>query len=294
MQQATTVLKGKTVANSVLEQASNNLMNLSFTPKMALLHTSTDPASVFYVQNILKQASKLGVTIELINVPVSADTFYFVDIIKECNLNESIHGIMIQKPLPIHIDENSVNNTINPVKDIDGINPSNLGYLFSNQECYVPCTATAVIELIKHYNIETQGKHVVILGRSTVVAKPLIGLLLGKHQYGNATLSVCHSYTKDMDKLTKQADILISAIGKARYVGPEMINETAIVIDVGINLIKDSSKGDFYVGDIDYDACFDKVSAITPVPGGIGSITTAVLLRNLTKAALVESMREKN
>lgn len=287
------ILSGKLVANTILDEIRNDLAVLKIKPFMTMILAGDDPASSFYVKNIIKQAAKLDMIVNLVNLSETVTTQEFTSRLSSLNEDNQVHGIMIQKPLPRQIDELLINNTVNPDKDIDGISPVNLGKLFLAQDCFVPCTAAATLELIRHYQIQTKGKHVVILGRSAVVAKPLAGLLLQKSQFGNATVTICHSYTENLEEITKSADILVTAIGKPRYVKAHMIKDKTICLDVGINLIQDDKKGDIYVGDIDYEDCFDKALAITPVPGGIGSITTSILLKQLLKAARLQEGKEK-
>lgn len=288
------ILSGKPVSKFISNQIENLVISLDTLPKMALIRVGTDPASAYYVQNIIRQATKLRIEVDWIDLPETIQTGALIEIIQQFNSDYSVHGIMVQKPLPKHISEEVINNCVNPEKDIDGIHPINLGKLFLGEDCYVPGTAQAVIELIKYYQIDTIGKHVVILGRSPVVAKPLAGMLLQKTDYGNATVTVCHSYTKNLTSVIKSADILVTAIGKPNYIISDMISDNTICIDVGINLIQDDEKGDIYVGDIDFNSCFEKALAITPVPGGVGSITTSVLLNNLLKATLNHNKQKKS
>jgi methylenetetrahydrofolate dehydrogenase (NADP+)/methenyltetrahydrofolate cyclohydrolase len=287
------ILLGKPVALAIFEKLRSQMTG-DLKPTMALIRIGNDPASDFYVKNIIKQASHLGLMIQLQDLPVEITTEELETIISRHNTDVTINGIMIQKPLPHHISEDVINLAINPDKDIDGIHPLNLGRIFMSQEGFSPCTASAVMSLIKFYKIETQSRHVVILGRSSVVAKPLAGFLLQKNHYGNATISLCHSFTKNLSSITTSADILISAIGKPYFVKASMIKENAVCLDVGINLVSDKVKGSVYVGDIDYNSCFDKALAITPVPGGIGSVTTSVLLENLVKAALMQKTKKNS
>lgn len=287
------ILSGKPVANAVYEQIRTAVSNLKSKPTMALLLAGEDPASAYYVKNIVKQASKLDMQVDLINLPDNISTDEYITKLNHLNQDDQVHGIMIQKPLPKQLEGVLIDNSINPDKDLDGINPVNLGKIFLAQDCFVSCTAAAALELIRHYQIDTRGRHVVILGRSAVVAKPLAGLLLQKSESGNATVTLCHTYTQNLEELTRSADILITAIGKPRFVKSDMITEKTICLDVGINLIHDPEKGDVYVGDIDYDDCFNKAAAITPVPGGIGSITTSILLKHLLKAAILQEAQEK-
>jgi methylenetetrahydrofolate dehydrogenase (NADP+)/methenyltetrahydrofolate cyclohydrolase len=280
------ILSGKPVTTSIIERTKVRISQSKVVPVMALIKIGSDPASTYYVQNIIKQAIKLGMQVQLSELPEDISSIDFVKLLNQFNTNPAIHAIMIQKPLPKQIDESLIDNIINPEKDIDGINPLNMGRLFLNEPSFVPCTAAAVIELLDFYGITTRGNHVVILGRSAVVGKPLIGLLLKKGEYGDATVTICHSMTKDIKSITEKADIVIAAIGKAFFVTADMIKQNAICVDVGINLANDPFKGNIYVGDFDYPACFEKALAITPVPGGVGSITTAMLLENLVIAAI--------
>ena len=283
------ILSGKPVALSIIDRLKFKLADCRAIPTMALIRVGNDPASAFYVQNIIKQGTKLGMDIRLIEVAESLSNGAFAKLVDQYNQNNDYHGIMIQKPLPKHIDETLIDNLVSPDKDIDGINPINIGRLFLNQPSFVPCTAAAVIEILKFYQIKTAKKNVVILGRSSVVGKPLIGLLLQKHDFGNATVTVCHSHSKDIPSIIRSCDIIIAAIGSPKFVTADMISENTICIDVGINQILDAEKGAIYVGDIDYQTCLGKASAMTPVPGGIGSITTSILLENLVIATLLQN-----
>jgi methylenetetrahydrofolate dehydrogenase (NADP+) / methenyltetrahydrofolate cyclohydrolase len=280
------VLYGKPVAHLVTEQIRVMLSGAIPIPSMAVIKVGHDPASEYYFNNIARQAGKLGIQVKLLENFQTVTTRELLLTIEQLNIDPAIHGIIIQKPLPGQIDEELISNKIDPNKDIDGINPINLGRLFISQKCFVPCTAAAVIEIIRYYGIETRGKHVVILGRSPVVAKPLAGLFLQKTETGNATVTICHSLTQNLPIITQNADILVAAIGKANFVQSGMIRPGAICLDVGINLIQDLNAGESYVGDIDYFSCLSKAGAISPVPGGIGSVTTSILLRNLCVAAL--------
>ena len=241
----------------------------------------------------LQQAFKLGITVHMHSLDANLTQDDLIDMIKDMNTDNAIDGIMIQKPLPSHIDDNLVNATINPNKDLDCLSPLNLGKLVLDQAVFMPATPYAVHLLMRFYDIDPIVKELCILGRSPVVGKPLANILLGKRPYTNATLTVCHSRTRDIAHYTKRSDIIISAIGKAGFVTGDMIKDNAILIDVGINEVFDNEGKSRYVGDIDYDGCSDRASAITPVPGGIGTITTAVLLMNLLKATLLNRSSNK-
>ncbi|MFB3844234.1 MAG: bifunctional 5,10-methylenetetrahydrofolate dehydrogenase/5,10-methenyltetrahydrofolate cyclohydrolase [Candidatus Cloacimonadaceae bacterium] len=279
------ILYGKPVAHNLNEQIRIKVDQLPLKPGLSIIKFGSDPSAVFYFNNIIRRCEKLGIQTYLEQLTMSVSTIELSEILSRINKDPHIHGIIIQKPLPPQIDEQAISNLINPSKDIDGISPINLGKVFLAQKCFTPCTAAAVIEIIKYYGIQTQGKHVVILGRSPVVAKPLAGLLLQKNELGNATVTICHTYTENLSALTQSADILVAAIGKPAFVKADMIKDGAICLDVGINSVLNSEGKSVYIGDIDFDDCLEKVKAITPVPGGIGSVTTEVLLDNLCKAA---------
>jgi methylenetetrahydrofolate dehydrogenase (NADP+)/methenyltetrahydrofolate cyclohydrolase len=201
-------------------------------------------------------------------------------------LDNNIHGVLIQLPLPKHLNEEAVLNAINPNKDVDGFHPINMGKLLIGLPDFVPCTPQGCLEILKYYNISVQSKHVVIIGRSNIVGKPLMALLSQKFEVGNATVTICHTGTDDISYYTKQADIIIVAIGKALFLTSDMIKKNVDIIDVGINRIEnDSEKGYKIVGDVDYDDVIDKASSITPVPGGVGPMTITMLLNNTVIAA---------
>jgi len=253
-------------------------------PKLVVILIGEDPAAQYYVQNLKKKGAKKGIEVENPVFGTDITQKQLIDEITRLNNDASVHGVMIQKPLPKHLDEDEIVMTIDPDKDVDGFHPMNMGNLLLNREGFLPSTPAACLEMIKFYDIETSGKNIVVLGRSDIVGKPLANLLLRKDRTGNATVTICHSRTKDLAKFTKEADIIIAAIGVANFVTAEMVKQDAILIDVGVNQIEDAEKGYRYVGDIDYEACFEKASAITPVPGGVGSVTTAMLLKNVIKA----------
>jgi methylenetetrahydrofolate dehydrogenase (NADP+)/methenyltetrahydrofolate cyclohydrolase len=277
----TEILKAKPVIKNIYSRIKNEIEEKNISLKLVIILVGDDPAAKYYVQNLEKKGSKIGIEVETIKFSSHISPKELLNEINLLNNNETVHGIMIQKPLPKNFDEYKINFSINPNKDVDAFHPINLGNLLLGNESFVPCTPAAVIEMIKYYNIRISGENVVILGRSNIVGKPLANLLLKKSEIGNATVTVCHSRTKNLKDLTKNADILIAAIGKPKFVKAEMIKKNAIIIDVGVNQIEDSEKGLIYVGDVDYEDCFDKASAITPVPGGVGSVTTAMLLNNV-------------
>ncbi|HOD53718.1 MAG TPA: tetrahydrofolate dehydrogenase/cyclohydrolase catalytic domain-containing protein [Candidatus Cloacimonadota bacterium] len=280
----TTILKGKGVADKLNLVTREMIDNENLSPCLVVILIGDDPASEYYVSNIVKQGKKSGIEVRLQKYEMM-DQPSLVDIIMQLNQDDSVSGIMLQKPLPKDIDEDFINNLICPDKDVDGFNPMNAGKLYLEQDCFIPCTAESVLEIIRHYQIETESKHIVVIGRSNIVGKPVANLFLHKSSTGNATVTICHSKTKDISNYTRQADILVAAVGKANLIKKEMIKEGCIIIDAGINEIKDESGKNIYVGDIDYQDCLPKCQAITPVPGGVGSVTTSILLSHVARSA---------
>ena len=280
----TEILKAKPVVKNLYGQMKAEIEEEKYFPKLVIVLVGNDPAAMYYVQNLEKKGKKVGIEVETKKFPSTVSQAELLEEIYALNENDKVHGIMIQKPLPSNINEYEVNFSINPDKDVDAFHPINLGNLLLGKESFIPCTPAAVIEMIKFYKIDISGKNVVILGRSNIVGKPLANLLLKKSVVGNATVTVCHSRTKNLSEITKNAEILIAAIGRPKFVTSDMIKENAVIIDVGVNQIEDAEKGLIYVGDVDYEACFEKAAAITPVPGGVGSVTTAMLLNNVLAA----------
>ena len=283
------ILSGKKVSKQILLELKEKVFQLSekgIHPKLSIFLIGDDSASEYYSKNIIKKANKIGVQTNLVKLSSKIKEQKLIQEIHSANIDSEIHGIILQMPLPEHIQSEKIIMKIAPQKDVDGLHPLNAGKLLLDKDCFIPCTPAAVLELIKFYRIQTDGKKVVIIGRSNIVGKPLANLLLRKTEYANATVTVCHSHTKNLEKITKYADVLIAAIGKPNFVTAKMVKKNSILIDVGINEIKtDSPKGYEFVGDIFFENVFEKAKAITPVPGGIGSITTAALLSNVVKAA---------
>jgi methylenetetrahydrofolate dehydrogenase (NADP+)/methenyltetrahydrofolate cyclohydrolase len=226
--------------------------------------------------------------------PVTITEAQLLNMIDYYNQNDDYHGILVQLPLPKHINEQKVIERISPSKDVDGFHPINVGNLVLGYDTLYPCTPNGVLELLKRYKIETRGKHVVVVGRSNIVGKPLANLLLQKKEGANAIVTICHSAAKDLTIFTKQADILIAAIGKPNFITAEMVKDDVVIIDVGINRVEDlnSPKGYHIVGDVDFDSVALKASFITPVPGGVGPMTIAMLLQN-TFLAYIKITKQK-
>ncbi len=277
----TTILKGKPVADQIYLNIKQELQNSSTKPCLVILIIGEDPSAEFYVSNLEKKGKRIGIEVNTQKLPADITQKELIKRINNLNQDSSVHGIMIQKPLPHAIDENIVVMKIDPRKDMDAFHPLNMGKLVLDLDGFIPSTPAAVLELMKYYEITTSGRNVVILGRSNIVGKPLANLLLRKNETGNATVTVCHSRTRELSKHIKKADILIAAIGKAEFVKADMIKKNCLIIDVGINQIETNENNSRFVGDVDYKSCFEKASMISPVPGGVGTVTTAMLLKNV-------------
>lgn len=282
----TKILSGKPIATAIRKTVSSLIDEYGLHPVMLLIRANDDPASDYYVQNIIKTGTKLGIEVRLRELSPTADFSEILAEIEAANSDPAIHGIMLQKPLPKGVDDIRLGVSISPAKDIDCLSSMNLGKIILEQDGLLPCTPAAVYLTLAYYGIPTQGKNVVIIGRSAIVGKPLANMLLWKKPTANASVSVCHSGSTNLSEITCQADILIAAIGKAGFVTADMVGQNSVLIDVGINEVINSDGSSTYTGDIDYDACLPKASAITPVPGGIGSVTSAYLFLNLVKACL--------
>ena len=274
------IIDGKELAKKTrqnLKIECDELKNKGINPKLAVIMVGDNPASKVYVRNKSKACQEVGVEYEeyLLNSNITQKNL--IDLIKKLNNDKNINGILLQSPIPKHLDINEAFRTIDYNKDIDGFHPMNVGKLTLGQDTFVSCTPYGVMRMFEEYNIDLCGKNVVILGRSNIVGKPLTQCCLNK----NATITVCHSKTQNTKKITKEADIVISAIGKAKFITEDMIKEGAIVIDVGINRDENGK----IVGDVDFENVKQKASYITPVPGGVGPMTVAMLINNVIKAA---------
>ena len=273
------IIDGKELAKNIregLKEEVKELKNADINPKLAVIMVGDDKASKVYVKNKSKACEDVGIEYEEYLLPEKTKMQELLELIDKLNNDETVHGILVQSPLPKGLDANEAFKAISPKKDVDGFNPINVGKLSLNQDCFVSCTPYGIIKMLEAYNIPIEGAHAVIIGRSNIVGKPLAKCLLNK----NATVTVCHSKTKDLKEMTKQADILIAAIGKAKFITADMVKEGAAVIDVGINRTENG-----LVGDTDFDNIKEKASFITPVPGGVGPMTIAMLMSNVIKAA---------
>ena len=282
------IIDGNTISEEILNELKAKVKSFTDTkPSVLFIRVGEDPASISYVRKKQKIAEKIGIISRLLVLPDSISQGDLIKEIGQANADDSVHGILVQAPLPHQMDEREVFNSVNPLKDVDGFNATNLGKLCQEvEDGFISCTPAGILELLKRSRIETDGKHVVILGRSLIVGKPAGMLMLRKGFPGNSTVTFCHSRTSNLPDLTRQADILIAAIGKPNFVEPEMVSDGVSVIDVGINRIPDSKKksGFRLVGDVDFDRVAPMCSSITPVPGGVGPMTVAMLMRNTIKA----------
>lgn len=276
----TKVLDGKKLAHKVKTQLKADLKQFKseqLVPHLTVILVGENPASLSYVNGKQKAATEVGISSKIIRLSEEVSETDLLTIIHQLNDDDSVHGILVQLPLPDHIEEQKVIEAIHPAKDVDGFHPVNIGKMMTEQDVLLPCTPLGILTILKEYNISIEGKHAVIIGRSNIVGKPVGQLLLNE----NATVTYCHSRTENLTDFTKSADILIVAIGMPNRIKAEHIKEGAVVIDVGINRIEDGS----LVGDVDFSDTKDKASYITPVPGGVGPMTIATLLKNTLQAA---------
>lgn len=284
----TVLIDGKKVASQVREGLLAEIEALKaqgHTPGLAVVLVGNDPASQVYVGSKVKACAELGLYSQKWELPADTTQEELVKLIHQLNADDRIHGILVQSPPPPHIDEEAVILNIDPRKDVDGFHPANVAKLvLEDEEGFVPCTPLGCMELLKAYGIETAGKHAVVIGRSMIVGKPMANLLVAKK--ANATVTIAHSRTKDLPGLCRTADIIVAAVGRAEMVKADYVKEGAVVLDVGINRIADETRPRGYriVGDVDFEDVKDKCSYITPVPGGVGPMTIAMLMANTVKA----------
>ena len=281
------VLSGLDTAATVYESFNDRievLLTKGIVPGLCVVLVGEDPASQIYVRTKSKKLKSLGLVTETIRLDADVNEQKLLSIIEDLNANSKFHGILVQMPLPEHINSQNVINSINPAKDVDGFHPENVGWLSIGKPRFIPCTPKGIMRIFSHYNIDLSGKDIVVIGRSNIVGRPMSILVSSNN--ANGTCTVCHSRTKNINDYSRNADIIISAIGVPNFLTSEMIKEDSIIIDVGINRIdSDNEKGYKIVGDADYDSVFDKVSKITPVPGGVGPMTIAMLVENTIEAA---------
>lgn len=282
------IIDGKKVSAQFRENIKKSVIQLKqsgIVPSLVVILVGDDPASNIYVNSKAKAAGRLDILSETIRLPESTTQQELLDIISKLNSDKKCNGILVQLPLPKHINEEIVLKSINTQKDVDCFHPENVGRLVIGNPYLLPCTPAGIIELLKAYHISTSGKNVVIAGRSNIVGKPMANILMQKNDFANATVTVVHSRTKNINQYFKNADIIIAAMGNANFIKASMIKEGAVIIDVGMNRIPaDNEKGYVLAGDADFNELLPKVSKITPVPGGVGPMTITMLLHNTVQA----------
>ncbi len=283
-----TIIDGKKISGEIKQELKDSVetfrKKVNAVPGLTVIIVGEDPASQVYVRNKAKSCKEIGINSEVIELPAETSQEELLSRIESLNSDPGVHGILVQQPLPSHIDEYAVTMAISPAKDVDGFHPENVGQMVLGNldKCYISCTPYGILELLSRYNIETKGKHCVVVGRSNIVGKPMANLMLQKLKATNCTVTICHSATQNMTELTRQADILIAAIGRANFITQEMVKPGAVIIDVGINRVEDPTRKSGYrlVGDVDFEPISKTAAAITPVPGGVGPMTIAMLLKN--------------
>ena len=274
------IMDGKDVASKVRSALKEEVTKLKQDGKIlrfAVIMVGDNSASKIYIKNKSKACQEIGIEYEEYILDSNIEMKELLDLIEKLNNREDIHGILLQSPIPKHLDIDEAFRTIRPEKDVDGFNPVNVGKLCLGEDCFVACTPLGVMKLLEEYNIDVEGKNAVVIGRSNIVGKPMLQCLLNK----NATVTICHSKTKNLLDITKEADIIVAAVGKEKFLKGDMIKEGAVVIDVGINRLEDGT----ICGDVDFESAKDKASYITPVPGGVGPMTVAMLMSNIVKAS---------
>jgi methylenetetrahydrofolate dehydrogenase (NADP+) / methenyltetrahydrofolate cyclohydrolase len=290
-----TIIDGKKVAAEIRKELKVEIDKLKSdnkaVPGLVAILVGNNPASESYVRGKSKACEEIGMITKTVKLSSEISEKDLLELIQKYNSDKNYNGILVQLPLPKHISEVKVIEAILPNKDVDGFHPISVGNLLIGNDTFLPCTPSGIQELLVRYNIPIKGKHVVVVGRSNIVGKPIANILLQKKENANAVVTVCHSAAKNISYFTKQADILIAAIGQPNFVKAEMVKDEVVVIDVGINRVNDESKPKGYtiVGDVDFDEVSKKAAFITPVPGGVGPMTIAMLLKNTFKAYLIQN-----
>lgn len=283
----TKIIDGRAIAKEIQNDLTKKiqvLVDKNLVPQMAVVHIGDNPSTLSYIKSITKISLRLNINAEVYRIDKTESTNSAIKIIESLNQDSNINGIILQEPIPRSFEKGKIINAISPGKDIDCMTTSNLGRLMEGNFLFAPSTPLGVLKILEFEQIDVEGKHTVIIGRSNIVGKPLANLLLMKRKIGNATVTVCHSRTVNLKDFTRSADILIVAIGKPNFIKGEMIKNGAVVIDVGINYIKDRDGKHKLVGDVDTDSVTGIASFVTPVPGGVGPVTTMMLFDNLIKA----------
>jgi methylenetetrahydrofolate dehydrogenase (NADP+)/methenyltetrahydrofolate cyclohydrolase len=284
------IIDGKQIAAQIRAELKTELEKLEaigIIPGLAVILAGDNPASISYVSGKEKACTEVGINSRQVKLDNNVTEEHLIKIIEDLNRDPAIDGILVQLPLPDHISEDRIISAIKPEKDVDGFTPVNIGNMILGRDTFIPCTPNGILKIFEYTGISTEGKNIVIMGRSNIVGKPLANLLCSRNKYGNATVTICHTKTQNLSAFTRQADIIIAAAGQPGVLKADMIKEGAVVIDVGVNRIPDSSRKSGYriKGDTDFEGLKDKASFITPVPGGVGPLTITMLLYNTVTAA---------
>jgi len=287
---AAKIIDGRQIAAQMREELKQRIAVLrqrGIQPGLAVILAGDDPASQSYVKSKAKACAEIGIYSVDNRLPAAVSEEELLSRIEQFNRNERVHGILVQLPLPEHIDEVRVLMAISPEKDVDGFHPVNVGKMVIGQRCFLPCTPHGIVQMLVRSGVQLEGAEVVIVGRSNIVGKPLANLLIQKSRLGNATVTVCHTKTRNLAEHVQRADIVIAAAGRPRTITAEMVREGAVVIDVGVNRVEDPAAKNGYrlVGDVDFESVQQKASMITPVPGGVGPMTITMLLYNTVESA---------
>jgi methylenetetrahydrofolate dehydrogenase (NADP+)/methenyltetrahydrofolate cyclohydrolase len=284
------LIDGKAIAETILSEIASGVADFRKrlrAPFITVVIVGENPASQTYVRSKVTTAARCGIGSSLIELPATIEPEYLLERLDRLNEDPEVDAILVQLPLPSHIDQQSVIERISPAKDVDGLHPYNIGRLASDKPRFIPCTPLGIMELLARSGVETEGKRAVVVGRSILVGKPMALLLSRKARGGNATVTQCHSRTENLGAITREGDILVAAIGTARAITGDMVKDGAVVIDVGMNRVSDPAAKYGYrlTGDIDFESVYPRASLITPVPGGVGPMTVAMLMRNTFQAA---------
>lgn len=279
------IIKGKPVADKISEnliKEVNELIKEGINPKLSIVRVGARGDDLAYERGALKRCENIGISTEVLELPEDITQDAYIEELERINNDENVHGILCFRPLPSQLDEESIKYVINPQKDVDCFSPVNAAKVMEGDKSgFPPCTPTAVVEILKHYDVELKGAKVAVLGRSMVVGKPAAMLLLNE----NATVTICHSKTKDLSDVTSEADVLVAAVGRAKMVNEKFVKDGAVVVDVGINVDEEGK----LCGDVDTDSVLYKASMVTPVPGGVGSVTTSILAKHVVKACKLQN-----
>jgi len=284
------IIDGREVANNIREEISEKMGELKsrgITPGLAVVLVGNDPASETYVRMKGRACEKMGIKEKTFTLPESTSQDELLELVSQLNQDKTYHGILVQMPLPEQINPDVIIEALSPEKDVDGLHPTSMGRLVAGKAGFIPCTPHGILKLLEYYDLETDGKHAVVVGRSILVGKPIANLLYQKNATGNATVTICHTHTDDLAQFTRRADILIVAAGAPRAVTADMIKPGAVVIDVGINRVEDTSRERGYrlEGDVDFEKAQKVAGYITPVPGGVGPMTITMLMQNTVWSA---------